>query len=230
VAAPRPEVVPSPRPEEAPLGLATPAPSIRRTPRLLWVAVPVVLVAIVWALSGPIGERPEASRGEPPPAASAESEDQPQPAGQPAGKPRAGTKPFFNATAGYGFRYPRSWSVSSNGEVAKVISPDRTEVVSFALGPVGLPATYESFAALLRDSYRSVAFSRHRSASVEGNPAVRVSGRAVNTSGTRLRFRALLVERPGERSVGVFAATRAGGPPSRGALSVLDSLHFAASA
>jgi hypothetical protein len=135
---------------------------------------------------------------------------------------------YFNARAGYGFNYPRSWSLRSRGETSKVSSPDRTEVVSFALGPVSLPVTYDSFSELLRASYARVSLTRQHPVTLSGHAAIEVTGRAVNGSGVPLRFRALLVERPGSRSVGAFVATRGRRPPSRDALRILSSLHLAA--
>lgn len=136
---------------------------------------------------------------------------------------------FTSASGGYGLRYPAAWKLDARGEVAVLTRPDGAESVSFALGPPGLPVSYGSFAALLEAAYAEVALDDKRSTVVAGARAIAVTGRAVNRGGARLRFEALLVERAEDRSVGVFAARRAGGAPSREALRIMRSLTLSAS-
>jgi hypothetical protein len=136
---------------------------------------------------------------------------------------------FTSASGGYGLRYPAAWELDARGEVAVLTRPDGVESVSFALGPPGLPVSYDSFAALLETAYAEVALDEQRATSVAGARAIAVTGRAVNRGGVRLRFEALLVERAEDRSVGVFAARRAGGAPSREALRIMRSLSLTAS-
>jgi hypothetical protein len=114
---------------------------------------------------------------------------------------------FFHETAGYGFRYPTHWSLQRAGEVARVISPDGTRVVSFALGPIG-PESFDSFSSLLERSYDDVRISRYEPVSLEGESAVVLRGRATSPSADELVFRALVVVRPERRAVGAFAAAR----------------------
>jgi hypothetical protein len=139
------------------------------------------------------------------------------------------TESFTSVHGGYGLRYPSRWDLDTRGEVVVVTSPDGAEAVSFALGPRGLPVSYESFSALLRAAYADVAFVDQEATSVAGSPAIEVSGSARNRAGVRLRFEALLVERAGARSIGVFAARRAGGAPSPEALRIMRSLRLAPS-
>jgi hypothetical protein len=118
-----------------------------------------------------------------------------------------------NRTAGYSFSYPQTWSLSDRGEVSTVSSPDGRYVVSFALGPrEDLPVTYESFVALLERTYRNVHLTHHRTADLSAGPSVLVAGRATNTAGGSVHFRALLLASgSGRPAIGGIAATEGAG-------------------
>jgi hypothetical protein len=114
-----------------------------------------------------------------------------------------------NERAGYSFRYPASWRLQDRGEVSTVTSPDGRIVVSFALGPLGPPgAAYESFVDLIESSYRRVQLGRRQSVATTDGSSLLVSGSATNSSGTRVRFRALLMALGEDRpAIGAIAAT-----------------------
>jgi hypothetical protein len=131
----------------------------------------------------------------------------------------------FSQEGGYRLRYPAAWTVERSGEVTKVASPDGSEIVSFALGPVGLPPSFDSFSSLIAGAYEQVEIIEHEAASVQGNTAIQVDGRATNSANVSLRFRALIVERPGRSSVGGFAAAHSGRALSSDAIAVLESLR-----
>jgi hypothetical protein len=125
-----------------------------------------------------------------------------------AGSPWA-NKRHVNERAGYSFRYPASWRLQDRGEVSTVTSPDGRIVVSFALGPLGPPgAAYESFLDLIESSYRRVQLGRRQSIATTDGSSLLVSGSATNSSGTRVRFRALLMALGEDRpAIGAIAAT-----------------------
>jgi hypothetical protein len=114
---------------------------------------------------------------------------------------------LVNQVGNYSFVYPSTWEFDARGEIAKVSSPDGRLVSSFALGPSRLRSSYEGFVRLLADSYDSVLVQDVKDAKVSGNEALSVRGRGRDGSGRRITFRALLVERRGDRSVGAFAVT-----------------------
>ena len=125
-----------------------------------------------------------------------------------AGSPWANER-HVNERAGYSFRYPASWELQDRGEVSTVTSPDGRIVVSFALGPLGPPgAAYESFVDLIESSYRRVQLGRRQSIATTDGSSLLVSGSATNSSGTRVRFRALLMALGEDRpAIGAIAAT-----------------------
>ena len=117
------------------------------------------------------------------------------------------TRHHVNRSGDYSFTYPKQWTLRSSGELSKVWGPKGDVVTSFALGPRRLSSTYKSFVELLARSYDDVLISDVRDAAVSGNDALAVRGRGRDRTGRRITFRALLVERKHERSVGAFAVT-----------------------
>ena len=117
------------------------------------------------------------------------------------------TRHHVNRSGDYSFTYPKQWTLRSSGELSKVWGPKGHVVTSFALGPRRLSSTYKSFVELLARSYDDVLISDVRDAAVSGNDALAVRGRGRDRTGRRITFRALLVERKHERSVGAFAVT-----------------------
>jgi hypothetical protein len=143
-----------------------------------------------------------------------------------AGRPQEWTLVrHVNAAAGYSFSYPDSWTLDENGEVTTASSPNGHYVVSFALGPRGpLDQTYESFVALLERSYDDVGVtSRERVAATDGE-ALLIGGNAVNTSGARVVFRALLLAASSRPTIGAIAATDSAGPFDERLVEVLTSV------
>ena len=124
----------------------------------------------------------------------------------------------------FSLSYPKDWSLERKGAITRVTSPDGSQVVSFAPGPVGLPESVRALASLLAGSYEDVRIAERRPASVAGHDAVDVTGTARNSAGALLHFRALVVARPGLPSLGAFAA-RSGGTVGRQALGILRSLR-----
>jgi hypothetical protein len=149
------------------------------------------------------------------------AEETPQPASQPEEQtPEPTLVRHVNREGGYSFRYPDSWTLDETGEVTTVSSTDGRYVVSFALGPEGtLGETYESFVGLLERSYREVAVTRRDNVSLSGGSGLLVGGQAVNSSGTHVAFRAVLLPtapqsvvrsggaRPESPTIGAIAAT-----------------------
>jgi hypothetical protein len=123
---------------------------------------------------------------------------------------RAPIRRHVNEVGDYSFSYPGNWTLERAGEVSKVSSPSGHLVVAFALGPIGLPVSYEGFESLLVSTYDDVSISEVDATSVDGHNSILLRGRARNGDGRRLDFRALLVERDGARSVGAFAASDGG--------------------
>jgi hypothetical protein len=141
---------------------------------------------------------------------------QTEPTGEDPGEPQGGSgsepraprlRRLVNRAGNYSFVYPSAWELDARGEIAKVSSPDGVLVSSFALGPPRLQSGYKGFVRLLADSYDSVLVQDVKDAKVSGNEALSVRGRGRDASGRRISFRALLVERGGDRSVGAFAVT-----------------------
>jgi hypothetical protein len=134
-----------------------------------------------------------------------------------------------NAAAGYSFSYPETWTLDESGEVTTVSSPDGRYVVSFALGPRGpLEQTYDSFVALLERSYSDVGVTSRESLAATDGEALLIGGNAVNTSGARVVFRALLLAGTSERpTIGAIAATDSAGPFDERLVEVLTSVEAA---
>jgi hypothetical protein len=192
------------------------------------------------------GRAPAEQVASPPPAGAAEeraSEETPVPARQPGGgatgetpdsarRPEEGAAEWtlvrhVNRAADYSFRYPDSWTVDESGEVTTVSSGNGHYVVSFALGPRGpLQDTYASFVGLLERSYRDVAVTSRRSVSIANGPALLVGGQAVNSSGTRIAFRAVLAAMEAEHpTIGAIAATDSAAPFDERLTDVLTSVE-----
>jgi hypothetical protein len=133
----------------------------------------------------------------------------------------------INSAAGYSFRYPDSWTLDESGEVTTVSSANGRYIVSFALGPQGaLDETYESFVGLLDRSYREVAVTSRDNVSLSSGPALLVGGQAVNSSGTHVAFRALLVQTaPQSPTIGAIAATDSAAPFDDRLTDVLTSVE-----
>ena len=130
----------------------------------------------------------------------------------------------INPLAGYGFSYPAGWELERSGAVSQVSSRDGRLVVSFALGPVGLPTSYEGFESLLVSTYDDVDIAEVDADAIDGRNTVVVTGSATADAGP-IDFRALLVEREGAPSVGAFAASDVGAFDPR-LNEVLGSLRF----
>jgi hypothetical protein len=113
--------------------------------------------------------------------------------------------------------------------VTTVSSPDGRYVVSFALGPRGpLEQTYDSFVALLERSYSDVGVTSRESLAATDGEALLIGGNAVNTSGARVVFRALLLAGTSERpTIGAIAATDSAGPFDERLVEVLTSVEAA---
>ncbi|MFN2489336.1 MAG: hypothetical protein ABR529_06315 [Actinomycetota bacterium] len=120
-----------------------------------------------------------------------------------------------NEAGGYSFLYPRGWKLERAGEVSRVRSPGGHLIVSFGLGPVGLPASYDGFASLLVDSYQEVRLAEVTPTYVGRHRSLSVRGSAVDGTGRPLSFRAMLVERGDQRSIGAFAASDSGNLDAR---------------
>ena len=120
------------------------------------------------------------------------------------------TRTHVNEAGGYSFEYPVEWDLDTEAETSKVWSPSGHLVASFALGPQRLRKSYDNFVSLLRSSYAFFRVGESKVTSVSGNKAVAIRGRARQLAGRLITFRALIVERSGERSVGAFAATDVG--------------------
>ncbi|CAN5572427.1 hypothetical protein BH24ACT26_BH24ACT26_11210 [soil metagenome] len=151
---------------------------------------------------------PRAQTGEPPstPAAGPAGLEQPRTVRGSA----TAAKRHVNGIGGYRFLHPPGWAVERDGELSTVRSPNGHLVVSFALGPVGLPTSYDGFASLIVDSYRDVRIAGIETAYVGGRNSLSIRGSAVDGRGRPVSFKALLVDRGDRRSLGAFAATDTG--------------------
>jgi hypothetical protein len=134
---------------------------------------------------------------------------------------RFATELHRNLAGGYMFRYPAEWELDKDQTVSRLMSPDGHVVVSFGLGPVGgLPVAYDEFVALLDDSYNDVAVRKVDATKVGGNVGVLLRGGATTSTGVRVHFLAVVIERKNEqRAIGALAATDFGAasfpPPVR---------------
>jgi hypothetical protein len=171
---------------------------------------------------GWVGEAPTASTEEVP------AETAPEPGSDAASEEWTLVR-HVNAEAGYSFSYPESWRLDESGEVTTVSSPDGRYVVSFALGPRGpLDQTYDSFVALLERSYSEVEVTSRESVTATDGDALLIAGNAVNTSGSQVVFRALLVSASPERpTIGAIAATDSAGSFDERLVDVLASVEAA---
>ena len=99
-------------------------------------------------------------------------------------------KTFENELGAYSFTYPEGWSVSENGSVTRVRSPNGLSVASFGMDEMGgsLLTSFHRLQEMLIDRYRSASFRRIRTASWPAGIAIVGRGRLVNATGTRMRF------------------------------------------
>ena len=201
-----------------PVEIAAPSRS-RRAIRLLSVGLlaGVGLAAAVWWTGAPGGRSPgEAEqragelRGTDTVLRQVEPADRPE-------QPQAGaetttvrSRRHVNPTGAYSFLYPAEWRLESSGEMTKAWSPGGDLVTSFALGPPRLSSSYRSFISLLADSYDDVLVHDVKSSTISGREAISVRGRGRDATGRRITFRALLIARDDDRSVGAFAAAVGG--------------------
>jgi hypothetical protein len=137
------------------------------------------------------------------------------------------TKRRRNLQGGYSFRYAPHWNVSQRAEITRVIGPGHGFVISFGPGPAGgLPAAFDDFAELVRDTYRNVRVNEVDVDCVGGYLSAEARGRGTNDRGAEFEFLAMIIKPSPGQAVGAFGAWRSQVPRFRLAVTeVIDSFQ-----
>lgn len=119
------------------------------------------------------------------------------------------TKRRTNLQGGYSFRYSTQWSVRQRAEIIRVIGPGHGFIISFGPGPAGgLPAAFDDFAALVRETYQNVRVNEVNVDCVGGYLSAEARGRGTNGQGTEFEFLAMIIKPTPGQAVGAFGAWR----------------------
>ena len=129
----------------------------------------------------------------------------------PAAEDDAELQPFdgnhVNASGGYVFSYPPSWTVRETGTLTELSSADEEIAISFGLGPPGgIEPAYEDFVSLIDETYDEASVRLVRGDYVEGNLRVKVIGKATTEAGFQIWFTGRVIAPRGDQTLATLAA------------------------
>jgi hypothetical protein len=121
-------------------------------------------------------------------------------------QPRLDVAEYVNGTLGYGFEYPKSWTVRESAQVTALENPNGRIRVVFGIGPSG---DLDTAASRVIDSLSDVASDREligmTHETIDGSRSLLVSGTATDDSGRRVRFLAITVRgEPKNYAISIF--------------------------
>lgn len=112
-----------------------------------------------------------------------------------------------NASGGYVFSYPPSWTVRETGTLTELSSADEQIAISFGLGPSGgIEPAYQDFVSLIDETYKGASVRLVRGDLVEDSLRVKVIGKATTQAGFPIWFTGRVIAPRGAQTLATLAA------------------------